>query len=387
MPKLGSAPVFQAAPASAGIQLSLKIVTPVLGGGVEAGINDPLSPIRPAAVRGMLRWWWRATAGAKCQSGPELYKKESTIWGSTDCKSPVSVEIHNPFLSPGVDAVRDDGGRKVFEQPGYALFPAQQEIVRKFHKTGSFDLVVTCPKHFLLEIENAVRAWVFFGGVGSRTRRGLGSLLAVSDPKFKLSMFAAFIQTLPPSASPDWSTLGQSSFILHKKSTPVQAWNDAVKLYKNFRQDRRPGQTPNRPGRSYWEEPDAIRRLRGTADRRHSEPVTEENVFPRAQMGLPIIFHFKDSRTGDPQDNTLEIAEEGSDRMASPVITKAIAASETEGFPLILALRGPEAPRNLVLKQARDKDIHVTQGGIDAIEDLFKKAERVWAPAKRGLLK
>ena len=283
--------------------------------------------------------------------------------------------------------MRDEGGRKIPEEPGYALFPAQQETIRKIHKSGSFDLVIACPKNLIPEIENTVRAWIFFGGVGSRTRRGLGSLLAVSDPKFKIGAFANFKQALPPAATHGWSTLSQASFILGKKATTVQAWTEAGKIYKDFRQYRHRGETPNRPGRSYWEEPDAIRRLRGTADRRHSTPVTEENIFPRAQMGLPIIFHFKDARSGDPQDNTLEIGGEAGDRMASPVITKAIAASETEGFPVILALRGPGVPQNLILKQARDKDIDVTQGGVDTIQDLFQMAERVWAPAKRGILK
>ena len=56
MAKLGPAPVFQMStmPGSAGLQLSLKIVTPVLGGGIEAGVTDPVAPIRSAAVRGML---------------------------------------------------------------------------------------------------------------------------------------------------------------------------------------------------------------------------------------------------------------------------------------------------------------------------------------------
>jgi CRISPR-associated protein Cmr1 len=240
MPKLGTAPTFQIAPnpSFAGLQVALKIVTPVLGGGVEAGMNDSLAPIRSSAVRGMLRWWWRATAGAACQSGPGLYDRECKIWGATDSRSKVSVEIHNPFLTSGVDAVRDEGGRRIPEQPPYALFPAQSDPIRKLHKSGSFELVISCPKEFLLEVENAIRAWIFFGGVGSRTRRGLGSLLAVSDPKFKIGAFAAFKQSLPLPQSRDWSSLSQSSFILGKKTNPVQAWTEAVNLYKDFRQDR-----------------------------------------------------------------------------------------------------------------------------------------------------
>jgi CRISPR/Cas system CMR-associated protein Cmr1 (group 7 of RAMP superfamily) len=101
-------------------------------------------------------------------------------------------------------------------------------------------------------------------------------------------------------------------------------------------------------------------------------------------MGLPIIFHFKDFRSGDPQDNTLEIGGD-SDRMASPVITKALVVSETEAYPLLLALRGPNVPQDLVLKQARERDLPVKQGGVDAIEYLLQTAERDWSTKRRIL--
>ena len=44
-------------------------------------------------------------------------------------------------------------------------------------------------------------------------------------------------------------------------------------------------------------------------------------MFPRALFGLPIIFHFKDDKAGDPGDTVL--APKGSDRFASPLTLKA----------------------------------------------------------------
>ena len=92
-------------------------------------------------------------------------------------------------------------------------------------------------------------------------------------------------------------------------------------------------------------------------------------------MGLPIIFHFKSH--GDPQDNTLVI-DNDHDRMASPIITKALVVSPTEAYPLILALNSPPVPRKLLLQQAKSPDIQVDQGGVDAIEYLVQTAERDW---------
>jgi CRISPR/Cas system CMR-associated protein Cmr1 (group 7 of RAMP superfamily) len=46
------------------VDLSVRIVTALYGGGVEAGMIDTLTPFRAPSVRGHLRYWWRATCGA-----------------------------------------------------------------------------------------------------------------------------------------------------------------------------------------------------------------------------------------------------------------------------------------------------------------------------------
>lgn len=382
MAKLGPAPRFLkggGADAPLSFSLAIKIVTPVLGGGYENGSSDTLTPVRSSAIRGMLRWWWRATMGAACKDSLELHARESDIWGATDRQSKVFLEVTNGQLAAGIDALRNENGRNVFEQPAYALFPAQSNPSRKIHKSGSFTLHLRFPAALRKDVETALRAWIWFGGVGARTRRGLGSLFAPSDPRFQPGPgLMEFIKGLPRPECRQWSTLSGSSYLLGAKTTPLQAWNQAVDIYKDYRQNRQ-----GNPGRSRWQEPDAIRRLRGTTDRRHSQPMTTEDVFPRAQFGLPIVFHFKDARTGDPQDNTLELGGD-SDRMASPVLTKALVLSETVAFPLLVALRGPAVPQQLVLKQSRERELTVQQGGVDAIEYLLLTAERNWNTKRKS---
>ena len=41
---------------------TIHVVTPMFGGGVEPGVNDPITPIRPTSIRGHLRFWWRGPA-------------------------------------------------------------------------------------------------------------------------------------------------------------------------------------------------------------------------------------------------------------------------------------------------------------------------------------
>ncbi|WP_201366950.1 type III-B CRISPR module RAMP protein Cmr1, partial [Dictyobacter formicarum] len=62
-----------------------QMITPLFGGGVKAGENDSLTPIRGTAIRGQLRYWWRACRGGKPEFEGELTRMkeaEDLIWGS-----------------------------------------------------------------------------------------------------------------------------------------------------------------------------------------------------------------------------------------------------------------------------------------------------------------
>jgi CRISPR-associated protein Cmr1 len=68
------------------IELELRLITPMFGGGYKAREVDTVQPIRPAAIRGHLRFWWRATAGARYARVEELHKAETELWGGASKK-------------------------------------------------------------------------------------------------------------------------------------------------------------------------------------------------------------------------------------------------------------------------------------------------------------
>lgn len=72
---------------------SIKLITPMYGGGVVAGVNEQDRPVRVPSVRGNLRFWWRATRGTAFPSLEELKRREAEIWGSTERASPTWVEV------------------------------------------------------------------------------------------------------------------------------------------------------------------------------------------------------------------------------------------------------------------------------------------------------
>lgn len=310
--------------------VTLQTITPMFGGSAITREVDAEHPVRAASVRGHLRFWWRATAGAQCQDAEHLFEEESKIWGNTQKPGVVRVEI----LNQKADLPRVP---QLARELTYATFPFQEQrssptslgVAAGKATSASFTLCLTCPPDYLLQVEIAVQAWVMFGGIGSRTRRGCGSL-GVTDgvlpaPTFS-SKSAQMLTTLP------------GVFYQGKvENDPLRSWEQAVKVYKEFRQQRNAGQERNRPGRSHWPEPDSLRRMTRRAAPNH-EPCHAVTGYPRADLGLPIIFHFKDR--GDPSDQTLQGSTKGQERFASPVITKALAV--VGGYaPIIMILDAP----------------------------------------------
>src|SRR5437764_717146 len=64
---------------------AVEVITPLVGGGVEAGRIDERFPIRATAIRGHLRHWWRLTIGRSLGAG--MWRREEEIFGSTEFPS------------------------------------------------------------------------------------------------------------------------------------------------------------------------------------------------------------------------------------------------------------------------------------------------------------
>lgn len=72
---------------------AIKVITPMFGGGVKAGENAPSMLIRPTAIRGHLRFWWRALRGGDFSSIGAMREEEQSIWGSTTESSKVAIQV------------------------------------------------------------------------------------------------------------------------------------------------------------------------------------------------------------------------------------------------------------------------------------------------------
>ncbi|MBZ5495737.1 MAG: type III-B CRISPR module RAMP protein Cmr1 [Acidobacteriia bacterium] len=347
------------------LEYDITLVTPMFGGGVIPGEADPVTLIRPPTIRGQLRFWWRACRGAGFTEPPDLHQREVGVWGDTEHPSPIIVEV----------SLRDKGRvepcpRSRPGYPAYALFPfqsAERGIGKGVHD-ARFMLRFTFPAEVKDDLEASIWAWMNFGGIGARTRRGCGALWCaqVSPPDANrtdilewLKESCAKHKATGPTIPPLWAKLGRF-WIGPKSSSPFEVWNDIIRLLRDFRQGpgtgRNPGTEANRPGRSRWPEAESIRNATRCRSRRHQSANQMPNeAFPRAEFGMPIVFHFKDGPRKDSRLSSRELApldptdteihptvgENPKTRMASPLILKPLAIDPDQAFPLILLLNAP----------------------------------------------
>ncbi len=362
--------------------LEVSVVTPLFGGSATPATADPLRPVRASSVRGHLRFWWRACKGATFATAEELFQEEESIWGSTAYPSPITVttsveaETAGTLVQPGEYQRRDDG-----RFPAYALFPFQ-EIENAALESVRFRLLIVvdepaprgdkpCKTKEELRhaVEAALWAWFTFGGIGARTRRGCGSLFCrdfAPDSTDSLTTWlrngaARYVdgrarQVPMPVLQEARLVVGNSD----DAGNPIQTWQTVVNVMRSFRQvpiGRRPGKVPRH---SRWPEADSIRRTlhRYDPERPREHGVESGQYYPRADLGLPIIFQFKQNKNGSepPNKYTLELAEEGAARMASPIILKPLALSATKTVPFVVCL---DAPHVWEIKKGEDESAPV----------------------------
>jgi len=324
---------------------TVKVITPIYGGGVKAGEPDTEMPIRASAIRGQLRYWWRFLYMNHPNNKQEreedeeaftkrLFVEERKIWGGMANAKELEEALKSGkdfsskvFIKCGQTSTKIETDQYKNEQPQYALFPAREnkreDIEAKYLiKEGfDFEMTITCKDvDFDSELKPALRWWMTFGGIGARTRRGLGSI-DIND------LEAISVEECPENCMLVIQNLDSDNALV--------AWKKAVDTLANFRQKpgvgRKIGQG-NTPGRSLWPEPDSIREITG----KHStykdyqckdhHPNHDASIsFPRAAFGLPIVFKFKDDSQGnngcgEPQQTMLLPNKGDAERMASPLI-------------------------------------------------------------------
>ena len=353
--------------------------------------------IRVPTIRGHLRFWWRALYGQNYDSPRALYAAEKRLWGGTTDGDDESGGRSLVEVTVSVDKQRaaavDESQIQAYgtdATPGaYALWPARgadgQTPAPRRTPGQRFELKVCVPAvadddgAVVIEsqVRAAVHAWILFGGYGGRTRRGLGSLRVTSaeaakwlpqpgeDLRAELArLFGRDVFTLPspaPARTDLPQLIGAELLVAADPVDNHAAWICALGWLREFRQgdgttayDAREPDTgigDPRPHVSRWPEADKLRHLAGMERTSAHKPAhNAAPVWPRAGFGLPIIgqwqttdrFRRKRAYT-EPQPYALKWQTAGRDpqmmdRLASPLIVKALPLANGQALPCALWL-------------------------------------------------
>lgn len=305
---------------------------------MDAGIPDLRQPISAKSIRGQLRFWWRATRAAQFKSVAEMKAFEDWMFGCAaqdgkkdDTKetrlaqSRVQIVVHvKPATEKDLVQAFDQNNRykptgKVPDYIAFPLNPSEQE--QKQGKSPKpvlgrceFSLVIYFRhaekdgKKLEVELAAAFWAWETFGGVGARTRRGFG---AIERTDIKIASWQNHIQQGFKNHVVSGTAPATVPYLLPKYKVINKSWAELIKKYKTFRQG-----TPNDRKALGWTE---AKNIRGIMQNRAAKRL----LFARGQMGMPIIFHFKDAprgQTPEPKDTILNPIEK--ERLASPIILR-----------------------------------------------------------------
>jgi len=351
------------------------VITPIYGGGVEAGCFDADMPIRAASIRGQLRFWWRLLQKHKSSEAPlsdkQLFQRERDLWGGMNEKD----QDYSSKIKVRVANVKNKHEGSDINPSSYALFPLREPDTEKIdNRTGDkfpliregiqFDLTIQCPVEYKEAVWEALRWWASFGGIGARTRRGLGAL----EISVKQGEETDLMLPVTSEEASEYScklAMGKTG-----QKDAVAAWKSAIEKLQHFR-------SGEKIAPSSWSESHAIRGITKRDSKRHSPKPEMLHYFPRAALGLPIIFEFKDSQ--DPQKT--ELTPKDYDRLASPVIVKAMYIEKNSYRPI--ALRLPVA-------HLQSLDLVLTDISTDekaSLKTLARSGDNGWWPSPEQLQK
>ncbi len=159
---------------------TFQLLTPLFGGGSTPRVCAEADGIvHPLQIRGLLRKWWRATAGAqRCRTVVDLRAAEDPIWGNATRGGRVLVQVD----STGTPRALSTGERSRLPQSHHErLFPIPRGDFDGVRQQVQFQMTLLiepkpgqppCDK----EVFFAMTAFGLFGGIGSRWRRGTGAV-------------------------------------------------------------------------------------------------------------------------------------------------------------------------------------------------------------------
>lgn len=380
--------------------ISLETITPMFGGSAKAGYIDKTNPVRAASIRGHLRFWWRALFGTRYATTKDLFTAEEILWGSSEKPGLISLKVLEAERVQREVEPSDFGSGKLAKKTGplevYFLFPfikSKTESAKPGAQKVSFTIELTyhAPPDQLedlqKQVESTLRAWIALGGIGARTRRGLGALRATSNKERWLPSHVGTLgswlglsekaNTGAATAKPDFPVLAGAKAVFGRNLSDtvrsgsgvevLRAWRELGKFWARFRKghftDDGTGYQPT--AGTIWPDHYELLHLssRGVSGNRQIEQA-------KPFWGLPIVYQ---DFQGRAFGGTLVAVAPNGSRMASPVILKPVAFANGEIRPMVLVLKAPEPRRIKISSKGKTIGEYVLRfpsGDVEPLKSL-----------------
>lgn len=364
------------------LKLTLRNITPIF----MYGENSKTFELRSAEFKGLIRFWWRAV---KASDDLDALRKEETkifggISGKKAVKSAVKLSLKEKFGSGNIGSDLENEfapkSKPSKDDIGSIYYLLYSVARNKYLKPMSqFELTISArDEHPFKNAAAALWTLIYFGGVGSRSRRGGGNLyVEKADGK------TAGLDFIPKAGSPEqlaawlkenfqkvqeiispaagfcasYSNLNFSRFVISKEA--FNGWREAMadigKKYKNFRF-------------------------------KHKSSIIS------GSLGLPVVHGIRDKNITkvigtETKSQDSQGRQEKFDRRASPLVIK-ILKIQDKYYWLALRLAGEFLPQNARLFWKKDKQSQSSsqQTGSSQVPPSYKILDDFWAELKKSSL-
>ncbi|MHC1595187.1 MAG: type III-B CRISPR module RAMP protein Cmr1 [Methanotrichaceae archaeon] len=314
------------------LEAKFRIVTPLFMSGADRNKAE----LRVPSIKGVLRFWWRALMLGRLGSIEKVRREEAGIFGSAGEEGQSRVHLRlslfdNKKISGKDDVLKyADSGEVIgpgARYLGYGLMNAGGKLTRpssKCHFGLELLFKPDTKEEHVKPVEAALIAMGLFGGLGSRSRRGYGSLNLLElkngganvfeqpkdrdDLRSKIQNLFKDCDIKPCSELPPYTAYSTDTRIdiLDVGEDPLKLLNSVGEAMQMYRSYGRNGKVNGRDAERYFDDDhDLVREA--ITDRVKTHP-------RRVVFGLPHNYHFSDGR-----GKNVKVKPEKYERRASPL--------------------------------------------------------------------
>lgn len=281
------------------INATYRMVTPMFLGDA----NQKATGLRPPSVKGALRFWWRALNWGRCrrktgtvsEALKSLHQQEADLFGSA-ADEPGSgqgrflLRVSQPSriaLETGWPQNNTGSGYL-----GYGLMATNDQLHREGLKEGAdFRLELRfkpgTAASDVAALRETLHAWSLFGGLGSRARRGFGSVTLINindqDTRLDCITYEAAAKTMLQATAGTAEFPPYTAFSPHARFGILTTGNEAR-------------MTHNQAGLLYKAHRGQASTLRGAAKIPFGLPL--QGVDLDSRRASPLLFHIHALRDG-----------------------------------------------------------------------------------------